>query len=575
MDWFTAAGSIFQGMYDKSKEYQKEDFILRAEELKAEKDGLIRRKNKRYDMEIDSYYKELEKKKEIDSLNSQFVQLGKNADVNAYATKYLMTTDKYWGTYTPEERKAEVFKLAKSIEDGGFKPFSYQMQSQDPDKLDKTLAAEEKLILSKYKDELQKSKDNNFLVNKVLGKSTSVNENAITDAVNAENKASEIVNKTEDTKEFTLSGEAKAPPITIKKEFDKAFGTKKGELVYNSDKELKDDGVQVMIAANLVGADGGGFFKFKNGKIDEITVEGRAFLDLYKTTYNDILNTYTVEDFAKLYPNQRVSEVENLTKDNIHRLTTQAIEQRTVNLDNTGWLDGKKDIKALIHLPFNVLDMDSKINGKSYNGTEVKNAYENFIREVVNNKDLQESRIQNLDDNGERTVAVQNSIMNDGAYKSLFLKYLEENNIKPVEVAEVTTEVNTEVNTEIDTPKDNPDENKTTGKFTLGINNENINSLIVPFDDAILGRKKGDKIPLTKKNIDKLKTLNNEEINSLISEGVKFGTADTNKLAPNLNVIPKFIRNSRGVLIPNPNHPDNKKEKTTTTTSKVNKKKLR
>ena len=161
--------------------------------------------------------------------------------------------------------------------------------------------------------------------------------------------------------------------------------------------------------------------------------------------------------------------------------------------------------------------------------------------------------------------------MNDGAYKSLFLKYLEENNIKPVEVAEVTTEVNNE----IDTPKDNPDENKTTGKFTLGINNENINSLVVPFDDAILGRKKGDKIPLTKKNIDKLKTLNNEEINSLISEGVKFGTADTNKLAPNLNVIPKFIRNSRGVLVPNPNHPDNKKEKTTTTTSKVNKKKLR
>ena len=57
MDWFTAAGSIFQGMYDKSKEYQKEDFILRAEELKAEKDSLIRRKNKKYDMFIDSYYK--------------------------------------------------------------------------------------------------------------------------------------------------------------------------------------------------------------------------------------------------------------------------------------------------------------------------------------------------------------------------------------------------------------------------------------------------------------------------------------------------------------------------------------
>ena len=575
MDWFTAAGSIFQGMYDKSKQYQKEDFILRAEELKAEKDSLIARKNKKYNMEIESYYKELEKKKEIDSLNSQFAQLGENADVNAYATKYLMTTDKYWGTYTPEERKAEVFKLAKSIEEGGFKPFSYQMQSQDPDKLDKTLASEEKLILKKYKDELQKSKDNNFLVNKVLGKSTSVNENAITDAVNAENKASEIVNKTEDTKEFTLSGEAKAPPITIKKEFDTAFKERKGKIEYNSDDDLKKDGVQVMIASNLVGADGGGFFKFKNGKMTDITVEGRAFLDIYKTTFNDILRTYSVEDFAALYPNQRVSEVTNLTRDDIHRLTTQAIEQRTVNLDNTGWLDGKKDIKALIHLPFNVLDKDSKINGKSYNGTEVKNAYEKFIREVVGNKDLQESRIQNLDDNGERTVAVQNSIMNDGAYKSLFLKYLEDSDIKPIVTEEpVIKSDSLKGDSNI---MENKPENKIadTGKFTLGINNENINSLVVPFDDAIPGRKKGDKIPLTKKNIDKLKTLNNEEINSLISEGVKFGTADTNKLAPNLNVIPKFIRNSRGVLIPNPNHPDNKKEKTTTTTSKVNKKKIR
>merc|ERR1712078_137693 len=135
----------------------------------------------------------------------------------------------------------------------------------------------------------------------------------------------------------------------------------------------------------------------------------------------------------------RVSEVENLTKDEIHKLTTQAIEQRTVNLDNTGWLDGKKDIKALIHLPFNVLDMKNQINGKQYNGTEVKSLYENFIREVVGNKDLQESRIQNLD-NGEKTVAVQNSIMNDGAYKTMFLKYLEDSDIKPIVTEEPVIE---------------------------------------------------------------------------------------------------------------------------------------
>ena len=57
MDWITAAGHIFEGAYDKSKQFQKEDFVLRNEKLTAERDSIINRKNKRYDLEIASYYK--------------------------------------------------------------------------------------------------------------------------------------------------------------------------------------------------------------------------------------------------------------------------------------------------------------------------------------------------------------------------------------------------------------------------------------------------------------------------------------------------------------------------------------
>ena len=564
MDWFTAAGSIFQGMYDKSKQYQKEDFVLRAEELKAEKDSLIARKNAKYDMELKAYYKENEKKKEIDALNAQFG----NSNVNEYATNYLKATDKYWGTYDANERASAVAKLAKSIEANGMKPITYKMQSQDPDKLANNLASEEKLILKRYKDELQKSKDNNFLVNKVLGKSTSVDEKSLSDIVNAEKKASEVViNTSDDTEETGLTGEATDAPIRIKDDFDKAFGTKKGDLIYKTDKELHDDAAQIMIAANLVGADGGGFFKFKNGKVDEITTEGRAFLDIYKTTYNNILNTYTVEDFAKQYPNQRVSEVQNLTKDEIHKLTTQAIEQRTINLDNTGWLDGKKDIKALIHLPFNVLDMKNQINGKQYNGTEVKSLYENFIREVVGNKDLQESRIQNLD-NGEKTVAVQNSIMNDGAYKTMFLKYLEDSDIKPIVTEEPVIES--------DAPKgdsnimENKPENKIadTSKFrAVRMNNGDIG---ITINGQVFSIK--DNLETFKNN----PKYSDPDLQKAISEAMKFGL-NTETMSPNLNTIPEFITvtGPRGITrrIPNPEHPKNKKKKTIT--SKVNKKKLR
>jgi hypothetical protein len=567
MDWFTAAGSIFQGMYDKSKQYQKEDFVLRAEELKAEKDSLIARKNAKYDMELKAYYKENEKKKEIDALNAQFG----NSNVNEYATNYLRATDKYWGTYDAAERDSAVAKLAKSIEANGMKPITYKMQSQDPDKLSNALASEEKLILKRYKDELQKSKDNNFLVNKVLGKSTSVDEKSLSDIVNAEKKASEVVvNTSDDTEETGLTGEAVDAPIRIKPEFDKAFGTQKGKLVYSKDSDLHDDSAQIMIAANLVGADGGGFFKFKDGKVSDITAEGRAFLDIYKTTYNSILSTYTVEDFAKLYPNQRVSEVQNLTKDEIHKLTTQAIEQRTINLDNTRWFDGKKDIKALIHLPFNVLDMKNQINGKQYNGTEVKNLYENFIREVVGNKDLQESRIQNLD-NGEKTVAVQNSIMNDGAYKTMFLKYLEDSDIKPIEVAEVTTETNVDNEGIAETNTETTIQGETAPKETSEFR-------AVRMNNGDIGITINGQVFSIKDNLETFKNnpkYSDPDLQNAISEAMKFGL-NTETMSPNLDTIPEFItvKTKRGFrTIPNPDHPKNKKKKVTT--KKINKKKLR
>ena len=481
---------------------------------------------------------------------------------------YLKATDDNFYTYDADERASAVAKLAKSIKNNGGKLITYKMQSQDPDKLANSLAAEEKLILKRYKEELQKSKDNNFLVNKVLGKSTSVDEKSLSDIVNAEKKASEVViNTSDDTEETGLTGEAADAPIRIKPDFDKAFGTKKKELGYAKDSDLHDDSAQIMIAANLVGADGGGFFKFKDGKVTDITAEGRAFLDIYKTTYNSILNTYTVEDFAKQYPNQRVSEVQNLTKDEIHKLTTQAIEQRTVNLDNTRWFDGKKDIKA-IHLPFNVLDMKNQINGKQYNGTEVKSLYENFIREVVGNKDLQESRIQNLD-NGEKTVAIQNSIMNDGAYKTMFLKYLEDSNIQPIEVAEVN-EVTTETNTNnegIAEPKTQGEtEPKGTGEFRA-----------VRMNNGDIGITINGKVFSIKDNLETFKNnpkYSDPDLQKAISEAMKFGL-NTETMSPNLNTIPEFITVNTRLgkrRIPNPEHPNKKKK---TITSKVNKKKLR
>ena len=554
MDWFTAAGSIFQGAYDKSKQYQKEDFVLRNEKLTAERDNIINRKNKRYDLEIASYYKENEKKKSIDALNSEFKQLnelskkdGSKVDTVAYANKYLSLTDKNWGGYSENYRLQAANALAQKVKTME-NPFKYEMQSADPDALDVKYNDEQKKIMSAWESELKKAKDNNFLVKKVLGQSTEVNESAISDALNAEAKVSNLITKkdeileTDTDKKETVTDKMnwdEVPKYTkpIKPKFDDAFSKRKTSIEYKDDKALKDDGVQVMIAANLVGADGGGFFKFKDGKMTEITTEGRAFLDIYKTTFNNILGSYSVEEFAALYPNQRVSEVTNLSRDDIHKLTTQEIEKRTVNLDNTGWLDDKKDIKALIHLPFNVLDIKSKINGKSYNGNEVNDAYENFIRDVVGTKQMQTKHIQQLD-KGEKVVAIQKSIMSDAGYKDEFLKYLEANNIKPIEIKEeVKVDEGAGGNIE---GKDNVNiETKGTKKYPVQITK-----------DGDVGVVINGQLYSIKKNLENFKTkskyVDDTELQNTILEATKFGY-NTDKMAP--RGPEKYLRDDKGQII--------------------------
>jgi hypothetical protein len=144
-------------------------------------------------------------------------------------------------------------------------------------------------------------------------------------------------------------------------------------------------------------------------------------------------------------------------------------------------------------------------------------------------------------------------VNNDAEIKTFY----ETNKDKKVESIDGATKTTESIEGDIKTTDD------TTEKlgFKIVSDKDNINSIEVPSDNAIFGKKKGTVIPLTKDNIVKLKALNNPEIDSLISEGVKFGI-DLDKMAPNLDNIPEFINitNKRGGTrrVPNPDHPKNK-----------------
>ena len=213
--------------------------------------------------------------------------------------------------------------------------------------------------------------------------------------------------------------------------------------------------------------------------------------------------------------------------------------------------------------------MENKINGKSYNGNEILNEYESFIRNAVTNKDMQTKNIQQLD-NGEKVVAIQNSIMSNGVYKDEFLKYLKAKEIKPIEIKEEVTVEEGQDDGKLDNVNvdDNTTEGttKTTKKYPVQrMKNGDIGIVVNGTTYSI------------KDNKEYFASLNNNELNAVINEATKFGF-NTNKMAP--RGPQKYLdkKGIRGVKKINPEWQkieDLNKSLTSVKPKKVTKKKLR
>ena len=57
MGWLTDIGNVAVGAIERDREITKEDLIIRAENLKANQKLLVDQKTKKYDKELDNYYK--------------------------------------------------------------------------------------------------------------------------------------------------------------------------------------------------------------------------------------------------------------------------------------------------------------------------------------------------------------------------------------------------------------------------------------------------------------------------------------------------------------------------------------
>ena len=201
-------GAVATGAIERDREHTAENLKIRADELSAKRNALIQRKNKKYDKEIDSYYKEKDKADKINGLISEAKAFNKanegkldtagkpiHFNKNLFATKYLMASMgvNEFNALTDVQKGNAVNNL---IQSEGNWASGYQIKSKDPSQIDALQSKEENLILSNYADQLKNAKNDSFLINKILGKSTTVSSAAeLEKAVDADVKASEVVSK--------------------------------------------------------------------------------------------------------------------------------------------------------------------------------------------------------------------------------------------------------------------------------------------------------------------------------------------------------------------------------------------
>ena len=87
-------GNFAVGAIERDRELTRENLAIRADELAANRDFLIKQKQKKYDRELEEYYKEKEKFDAINKANEMY-NLG-SVDARTYASTILPITNPSW-----------------------------------------------------------------------------------------------------------------------------------------------------------------------------------------------------------------------------------------------------------------------------------------------------------------------------------------------------------------------------------------------------------------------------------------------------------------------------------------------
>ena len=555
-------GAVATGAIERDREHTAENLKIRADELSAKRKALITRKNKKYDKEIKSYYKEKGTMDKINSLNSEaaaFNEANKGKlntagdeityDQKLYATRYLLATVDGFKDLDKTERDTMIKGFSKS-------GANYQMQTKDPDKLAALQSKEEDIILSNYASQLKNAKDDSFLINKILGKKTTVSSSAdLEKAVNADVKASEIVTKIDNAEnpdktdgtsiQLTETIKAFSPSKDWRSAYKDAFG--------NTKYDMKN--TQVISYLNTLGVHGGNDelslkFNKTDSEIAGHNANSMANIGFMKHMFNQVKDSKTVGVVGAITGPDNFEQVGSvLNTDKVLSEMTSILDQnRSGNIKEDIKIGWGGDIRLTTFVPLNVADAQGNLIIKGTTVGGLNEAQMGTINGLLNDFIIAQVKLnprKDIDAEGKAVGVYRKLYKNqDAAMLNSFNEYMLDNN------KDLKASYEKKLKEE-DTEKKTTDETSTEVTTTEGVDTPPKFKIRTTKDGSAAVEVDGEAFKI-KYNLDYLKSIPDEDLQKAISEAIKFET-DMEK-APIVGTPKKYLdqKGKRGVKKINP-----------------------
>ncbi len=420
MGLLTDLGNFATGAIERDKELTNEKLAIRAEELKANRELMIAMKKDKYAADIAEYKKEKAKSNEIKQLNS--AAASGNMDNESYAKQFLLHslgTEKFNALQKadPQGFLDMVSNVANQAKSNGGLDYKFTL---DRNSIDNQFGTDTKIINKGFAQAIEDAKGDSFLINKILGKKSTVDKDVNAD-VEAQLKAAKVVNEeTIETgkKDITFTDTIKKkrkPPEAYETEFSKLITNAKFDSVNN-----KDNLINFINASNNLGFTSEMNFKFdeKDETIKGTNPASQAFLNSYKLIYSEILNSNNATDLYNSVTKNKSDLVNLIDADAVNRKVQNVIltRQNKIDTGKGSWEDNRELITML---PLNVVDINNqtRIGDKMINIDMAKSSeiYNNFLKKKADTlyagSKLDEfqklSNIQQLIENGNATLINQ------------------------------------------------------------------------------------------------------------------------------------------------------------------------